>query len=172
MRKEDVGWRRMQRRQDVNPNKAGFNTSNFKDVAAVEEWGDEYGAYYYREYKDKVKDWRRELDDGSYTIDRFNGVAFKPNTMYLIQGWNDKDYYYYYWRPNFIESQRHYNPEYYTPHEGVVLGIDRNYVSGLTIKLFGLRIPETVEHLAKRWVALPTPIFLNWGIDNPLEVKE
>ena len=146
-------------------------TSNFKDVADFEEWVDENGVHYWREYKDKVKDWRRELDDGSYTIDRFNGVAFKPNTIYLIQGWNDKDYYYYYWKPNFIESQTHYNPEYYTPHEGVVIGCISDGLFGCRFKLFGLRIPETVEHLAKRWIAIPTSQFINWLVENPLDIK-
>ena len=65
-----------------------IKTSNFKDVDEFVQWVYEHGDDYYHEYKDKVKDWRTELDDGSYTVKRFNGVAFKPNNIYLVRNWS------------------------------------------------------------------------------------
>lgn len=145
----------------------GIKTSNFKDVDEFVQWVNKHGDDYYQEYKDKVIDWRTELDDGSYTVKRFNGVAFKPNTIYLVRNWNihyDRDdYYFYYWRPNFIKSDTYYNPKYYTPHEGYLIRVDGQEVGGG----FGFNIPETVENISIKWIEMPKTTFLNWNF-NPL----
>jgi hypothetical protein len=146
-----------------------IKTSNFKDKDEFKEWVDRHGNDYYREYKDKVIDWRTELDDGSYTVKRFNGVVFKPNTIYLVRNWSkldqgyDKDnYFFYYWRPNFIKSNTYYNPKYYTPHEGSLIRVDGS--GG------GYNIPQTVEQISMKWIEIPKTIFLNWDSNsNPLD---
>lgn len=146
-----------------------IKTSNFKDKDEFKEWVDRHGNDYYREYKDKVIDWRTELDDGSYTVKRFNGVVFKPNTIYLVRNWSKLDqgydksnYFFYYWRPNFIKSNTYYNPKYYTPHEGSLIRVDGS--GG------GYNIPQTVEQISMKWIEIPKTIFLNWDSNsNPLD---
>ena len=148
-----------------------IKTSNFKDKDEFKEWVDRHGNDYYREYKDKVIDWRTELDDGSYTVKRFNGVAFKPNTIYLVRNWSKShldqgydisNYFFYYWRPNFIKSNLYYNPKYYTPHEGSLIRVDGS--GG------GYNIPQTVEQISMKWIEIPKTIFLNWDSNsNPLD---
>lgn len=146
-----------------------IKTSNFKDKEEFMQWVRKYGNDYYREYKDKVKDWRTELDDGSYTVKRFNGVAFKPNTIYLVRNWSKLDqgydksnYFFYYWRTNFIKSNTYYNPKYYTPHEGSLIRVDGS--GG------GYNIPQTVEQISMKWIEIPKIIFLNWDSNsNPLD---
>ena len=166
-----------------------IKTSDFKDKDEFKEWVDRHGNDYYREYKDKVIDWRTELDDGSYTVKRFNGVAFKPNTIYLVRNWSkivdtparitgrrlnkfgkredynkyDKNnYFFYYWRPNFIKSNLYYNPKYYTPHEGSLIRVDGS--GG------GYNIPQTVEQISMKWIDIPKTIFINWNSNsNPLD---
>ena len=146
-----------------------IKTSNFKDKEEFFQWVGKHGNDYYREYKDKVIDWRTELDDGSYTVKRFNGVAFKPNTIYLVRNWSKLDqgydknnYFFYYWRPNFIKSNLYYNPKYYTPHEGSLIRVDGS--GG------GYNIPQTVEQISMKWIQMPKTIFLNWDSNsNPLD---
>ena len=146
-----------------------IKTSNFKDKEEFFQWVGKHGNDYYREYKDKVIDWRTELDDGSYTVKRFNGVAFKPNTIYLVRNWSKLDqgydknnYFFYYWRPNFIKSNLYYNPKYYTPHEGSLIRVDGS--GG------GYNIPQTVEQISMKWIEIPKTIFLNWDSNsNPLD---
>ena len=146
-----------------------IKTSNFKDVDEFKEWVNKHGNDYYKEYKDKVIDWRTELDDGSYTVKRFNGVAFKPNTIYLVRNWSKLDqgydkgnYFFYYWRPNFIKSNLYYNPKYYTPHEGSLIRVEGG--GG------GHNIPQTVEQISMKWIEIPKTIFLNWDSNsNPLD---
>lgn len=146
-----------------------IKTSDFKDKEEFFQWVGKHGNDYYREYKDKVIDWRTELDDGSYTVKRFNGVAFKPNTIYLVRNWSKLDqgydknnYFFYYWRPNFIKSNLYYNPKYYTPHEGSLIRVDGS--GG------GYNIPQTVEQISMKWIEIPKTIFLNWDSNsNPLD---
>jgi len=147
-----------------------IKTSNFKDVDEFKEWVNKHGNDYYKEYKDKVIDWRTELDDGSYTVKRFNGVAFKPNTIYLVRNWSNpleqgydrNHYFFYYWRPNFIKSNLYYNPKYYTPHEGSLIRVEGG--GG------GHNIPQTVEQISMKWIEIPKTIFLNWDSNsNPLD---
>tara|TARA_B100001094_G_C18186168_1_gene803941 strand:+ start:2347 stop:2811 length:465 start_codon:yes stop_codon:yes gene_type:complete len=148
-----------------------IKTSNFKDKEEFFQWVGKHGNDYYREYKDKVIDWRTELDDGSYTVKRFNGVAFKPNTIYLVKNWSKSyldqgydisNYFFYYWRPNFIKSNLYYNPKYYTPHEGSLIRVDGS--GG------GYNIPQTVEQISMKWIEIPKTIFLNWDSNsNPLD---
>ena len=151
--------------------KMRIKTSNFKDKEEFFQWVGKHGNDYYREYKDKVIDWRTELDDGSYTVKRFNGVAFKPNTIYLVKNWSKSyldqgydisNYFFYYWRPNFIKSNLYYNPKYYTPHEGSLIRVDGS--GG------GYNIPQTVEQISMKWIEIPKTIFLNWDSNsNPLD---
>jgi hypothetical protein len=148
-----------------------IKTSDFKDKEEFFQWVGKHGNDYYREYKDKVIDWRTELDDGSYTVKRFNGVAFKPNTIYLVRNWSKShldqgydisNYFFYYWRPNFIKSNLYYNPKYYTPHEGSLIRVDGS--GG------GYNIPQTVEQISMKWIEIPKTIFLNWDSNsNPLD---
>lgn len=148
-----------------------IKTYNFKDKEEFFQWVGKHGNDYYREYKDKVIDWRTELDDGSYTVKRFNGVAFKPNTIYLVRNWSKShldqgydisNYFFYYWRPNFIKSNLYYNPKYYTPHEGSLIRVDGS--GG------GYNIPQTVEQISMKWIEIPKTIFLNWDSNsNPLD---
>jgi len=148
-----------------------IKTSDFKDKEEFFQWVGKHGNDYYREYKDKVIDWRTELDDGSYTVKRFNGVAFKPNTIYLVRNWSKShldqgydisNYFFYYWRPNFIKSNLYYNPKYYTPHEGSLIRVDGS--GG------GYNIPQTVEQISMKWIDIPKTIFLNWDSNsNPLD---
>ena len=148
-----------------------IKTSDFKDTEEFFQWVGKHGNDYYREYKDKVIDWRTELDDGSYTVKRFNGVAFKPNTIYLVRNWSKShldqgydisNYFFYYWRPNFIKSNLYYNPKYYTPHEGSLIRVDGS--GG------GYNIPQTVEQISMKWIEIPKTIFLNWDSNsNPLD---
>jgi len=148
-----------------------IKTSDFKDKDEFKEWVDRHGNDYYGEYKDKVIDWRTELDDGSYTVKRFNGVAFKPNTIYLVRNWSKShldqgydisNYFFYYWMPNFIKSNLYYNPKYYTPHEGSLIRVDGS--GG------GYNIPQTVEQISMKWIEIPKTIFLNWDSNsNPLD---
>ena len=148
-----------------------IKTSNFKDKEEFFQWVGKHGNEYYRQYKDKVIDWRTELDDGSYTVKRFNGVAFKPNTIYLVKNWSKSyldqgydisNYFFYYWRPNFIKSNLYYNPKYYTPHEGSLIRVDGS--GG------GYNIPQTVEQISMKWIEIPKTIFLNWDSNsNPLD---
>ena len=148
-----------------------IKTSDFKDKEEFFQWVGKHGNDYYREYKDKVIDWRTELDDGSYTVKRFNGVAFKPNTIYLVKNWSKSyldqgydisNYFFYYWRPNFIKSNLYYNPKYYTPHEGSLIRVDGS--GG------GYNIPQTVEQISMKWIEIPKTIFLNWDSNsNPLD---
>ena len=145
-------------------------TSNFEDESEFVRWVREHGEDYYEEYKDKVTDWRTELDDGSYTVKRFKGVAFKPNTIYLVRNWskhlegeyNSEYYFFYYWRPNFIKSDTYYNPKYYTPHQGIMMRVEGTRG--------GRNIPETIEQISMKWIEIPKITFLNWNF-NPLEVK-